>query len=91
MDGLQSLPLADVLLAVGKKAQEATDAFLSDSKAWDIQLDDCIGALVWMTPTFNSYFNDLRETLVWEPSHGLHLGEPGKGYARDHGEPAADL
>ena len=61
--GIEYLPLADVLLAAAKKSQEAGDSFLADCKAWNIRLDECIGALVWMTPTFNSYFNDLRETL----------------------------
>jgi iron uptake system EfeUOB component EfeO/EfeM len=36
-------------------------------------MDECVGALVWMTPTFNTYFDDLKDSL-YDPS-GKYISE----------------
>ena len=70
---VQVLPRADVLLASAQDAQAKTDEFLADSRAWQPTLDECVGALVWMTPTFNTYFDDLKDSL-YSPS-GKYVSE----------------
>jgi hypothetical protein len=61
--GVVLLPRADVLLAAAKDSVRMTDRFLAACQAWQPTVDECVGALVWMTPTFNGYFNDLRDSL----------------------------
>ncbi len=61
--GIKYLPSANVCVASARDSAREADRFLADCKTWQLSLDKCIGALVWMTPTFNTYFNDLRETL----------------------------
>jgi hypothetical protein len=63
LHGIKYLPLANVTLAAGKDASREADIFLAACKAWQLKLDECIGALVWMTPTFNTYYDDLRNSL----------------------------
>jgi hypothetical protein len=71
--GIQVLPRADVLLASALDARQESDAFLADSRAWQPTLDECVGALVWMTPTFNTYFDDLKDSL-YNPT-GKYISE----------------
>ena len=73
LHGIQVLPRADVLLASALDAREHSDAFLADSRAWQPSLDECVGALVWMTPTFNTYFDDLKDSL-YNPT-GKYISE----------------
>ena len=73
LHGIQVLPRADVLVASALDAREKSDAFLADSRAWQPSLDECVGALVWMTPTFNTYFDDLKDSL-YDPS-GKYVSE----------------
>jgi hypothetical protein len=73
LHGVVVLPRADVVLAAAKDCDRMVDKFLADSKAWQPTLDECLGALVWMTPTFNTYFNDLRDSL-YNPS-GKYISE----------------
>ena len=73
LHAVQVLPRADVLLASAKDAQRESDEFLADSRAWQPTLDECVGALVWMTPTFNTYFDDLKDSL-YNPS-GKYVSE----------------
>ncbi len=61
--GIKYLPRANVTLAAAKDAVREADLFVGSCNAWQPRLDECVGALVWMTPTFNTYFNDLRESL----------------------------
>ena len=61
--GVKYLPRANVALAASKDAVREADLFAASCNAWQPRLDECIGALVWMTPTFNTYFNDLRDSL----------------------------
>jgi hypothetical protein len=71
--GIVVLPRADVLVAASKDTAAKADQFLADSKAWQPTLDECVGALVWMTPTFNTYFDDLKDSL-YNPS-GKYISE----------------
>jgi hypothetical protein len=73
LHGFQVLPRADVLLASALDAREKSDEFLADSRAWQPTLDECVGALVWMTPTFNTYFDDLKDSL-YNPT-GRYISE----------------
>ena len=73
LQGIQVLPRADVVVASALDAREKTDAFLADARAWQPTLDECVGALVWMTPTFNTYFDDLKDSL-YSPS-GKYVSE----------------
>jgi hypothetical protein len=73
LHGIQVLPRADVLVASALDAREKSDAFLAASRAWQPTLDECVGALVWMTPTFNTYFDDLKDSL-YSPS-GKYVSE----------------
>lgn len=73
LKGVQVLPRADVVLATALDAREKTDEFLADSRAWNPTLDECVGALVWMTPTFNTYYDDLKDSL-YDPS-GKYVSE----------------
>ncbi len=61
--GIKYLPRANVALAAAKDAVREAGLFVASCNAWQPRLDECVGALVWMTPTFNTYFNDLRDSL----------------------------
>jgi hypothetical protein len=61
--GIRYLPRANVVLAAARDSVREGDLFLASCQAWQPRLDDCVGALVWMTPTFNTYYNDLRDSL----------------------------
>ena len=74
LHGLKYLPLANVLTAAAKDSVRESDLFLASCKAWQLKLDECIGALVWMTPTFNTYFDDLRDTL-YSPNPTAYISE----------------
>ena len=71
--GIAVLPRADIALASAKDAATHADAFLADCQKWDPTMDECVGALVWMTPTFNTYFDDLKDSL-YNPS-GKYISE----------------
>jgi hypothetical protein len=58
----QSLPLADVLTASADECALKLDELLAIAKAWQPTLDECVGALVWMTPTLNGYFDDWKNS-----------------------------
>jgi hypothetical protein len=63
LNGIVVLPRADVLIASSLDCAAKADQFLADSKAWQPTQDECWGALVWMTPTFNTYYDDLKDSL----------------------------
>jgi hypothetical protein len=71
--GVAVLPRADIVLASAKDAAAHTDKFLASCQNWQPTMDECVGALVWMTPTFNTYFDDLRDSL-YSPS-GKYISE----------------
>ncbi len=72
--GIRYLPRANVLLAAAKDSVREGDLFLASAQAWQPRLDDCVGALVWMTPTFNTYFSDLRDSL-YSPNPTAYISE----------------
>jgi hypothetical protein len=74
LHGIKYLPLATVTSASSKDAAREADIFLGACKAWQLKLDECIGALVWMTPTFNTYYNDLRDSL-YGPNPSAYISE----------------
>jgi hypothetical protein len=71
--GIAVLPRADIVLASAKDSVVHSDAFLAGCQKWRPTMDECVGALVWMTPTFNTYFDDLRDSL-YNPS-GKYISE----------------
>jgi hypothetical protein len=71
--GVAVLPRADIVLASARDAVIHTDKFLASCQNWQPTMDECVGALVWMTPTFNTYFDDLRDSL-YSPS-GKYISE----------------
>jgi hypothetical protein len=71
--GIAVLPRADIVLASAKDSVTHADAFLADCRKWQPTMDECVGALVWMTPTFNTYFDDLRDSL-YDPT-GKYISE----------------
>jgi hypothetical protein len=46
------------------------------AKAWQPTMDECVGALIWMTPTLNGYFDDWRNSR-YDPlaSEGRYVAE----------------
>ena len=60
--GVKYLPKADVLTAASAEASRKISDLLSRAQAWQPTLDECVGALVWMTPTLNAYFDEWRDS-----------------------------
>lgn len=56
------LPRADVLLAAATECAKKLDELHAVANRWQPTLDECVGALVWMTPTLNGYFDDWRDS-----------------------------
>ncbi len=73
LGGINVLPRADVVLASAKDSAVHADRFLASCQNWQPTLDECVGALVWMTPTFNTYYDDLRDSL-YSPT-GKYISE----------------
>ena len=62
MGGAKVLPRADVALASALESARKLDELEGIANRWQPTLDECVGALVWMTPTLNGYFDDWRES-----------------------------
>ena len=56
------LPRADVCTASADECAKKMDELLGIADHWQPTLDECVGALVWMTPTLNGYFDDWRDS-----------------------------
>ncbi len=56
------LPRADVLVAASVDCARKMDELQGIANRWNPTLDECVGALVWMTPTLNGYFDDWRDS-----------------------------
>lgn len=56
------LPRADVCTASADECARKLDELLGIANRWQPTLDECVGALVWMTPTLNGYFDDWRDS-----------------------------
>lgn len=59
---LNRLPRADVLTAASVDCARKLDELLAVGTRWQPTLEECVGALVWMTPTLNGYFDDWRDS-----------------------------
>lgn len=62
MKPITVLPRAEVLTAASADCARKLDELLGVATRWQPTLDECVGALVWMTPTLNGYFDDWRES-----------------------------
>ncbi len=60
--GARTLPRAEVLAAASLECARKIDELLAASQRWQPTLDECVGALVWMTPTLNGYFEDWKDS-----------------------------
>jgi hypothetical protein len=60
--GVKYLPQADVLTAASIEASRKISDLVARAQAWQPTLDECVGALVWMTPTLNAYFDEWRDS-----------------------------
>jgi hypothetical protein len=56
------LSKAEVLAAASLDCARKIDELHAASKKWNPTLDECVGALVWMTPTLNGYFEDWKDS-----------------------------
>jgi hypothetical protein len=70
-----ALPRADVLTAASMDCAAKLDALLEVVKNWQPDLGECIGALVWMTPTLNGYFDDWRDSRYNPVATGHYVAE----------------
>ena len=70
-----ALPRADVLTAASLDCAEKLDMLLKVAQEWQPQLGECIGALVWMTPTLNGYFDDWRDSRYNPVATGHYVAE----------------
>ena len=64
------LPRAEILTASADDCTRKMDELLGIATKWQPTLDECVGALVWMTPTLNGYFDDWRDSR-YNPSASL--------------------
>ena len=62
MKPITVLPRADVCTASADECAKKLDELLAIGERWQPTLDECVGALVWMTPTLNAYFDDWRDS-----------------------------
>ena len=56
------LPRAEVLTSASADCARKLDELLGVATRWQPTLEECVGALVWMTPTLNGYFDDWRDS-----------------------------
>ena len=73
--GPVALPRADILTAASIDCAEKLDLLLQVANEWQPQLGECIGALVWMTPTLNGYFDDWRDSRYNPVATGHYVAE----------------
>jgi hypothetical protein len=70
-----ALPRADILTAASIDAAEKLDQLLQVAQDWQPTLGECIGALVWMTPTLNGYFDDWCDSRYKPVATGHYVAE----------------
>ena len=73
--GPVALPRADVLTAASIDCAAKLDLLLEVVQNWQPQVGECIGALVWMTPTLNGYFDDWRDSRYNPVATGHYVAE----------------
>jgi hypothetical protein len=70
-----ALPRVDILTAASIDCAEKMDQLLQVGQDWQPTLGECIGALVWMTPTLNGYFDDWRDSRYNPVATGHYVAE----------------
>jgi hypothetical protein len=70
-----ALPRADVLTAASIDCAAKLHELLKVAQEWQPTLGECIGALVWMTPTLNGYFDDWRDSRYNPAATGHYVAE----------------
>jgi hypothetical protein len=70
-----ALPRADVLTAASIDCAAKLDMLLQVVQDWQPSLGECIGALVWMTPTLDGYFDDWRDSRYNPVATGHYVAE----------------
>jgi hypothetical protein len=70
-----ALPRADILTAASIDCAEKLGQLLQVAQDWQPTLGECIGALVWMTPTLNGYFDDWRDSRYNPAATGHYVAE----------------
>lgn len=73
--GPVALPRADVLTAASIDCSQKLDLLLQVARNWQPDLGECIGALIWMTPTLNGYFDDWRDSRYNPVATGHYVAE----------------
>ncbi len=73
--GPVALPRTDVLTAASIDCAEKLDMLLQVANDWQPTTGECIGALVWMTPTLNGYFDDWRDSRYNPVATGHYVAE----------------
>lgn len=58
----EALPQADVLVAIADDLHKKVGGLIAASEAWQPTLEDLMGAIVTVTPTFAGYFEDWKES-----------------------------
>jgi hypothetical protein len=73
---VQVLPRAEVLTASADECARKLDELLAVAKVWQPTMDECVGVLIWMTPTLNGYFDDWKNSR-YDPvaSQGRYVAE----------------
>lgn len=70
-----ALPRAEILTAASVDCAEKLGQLLQVAQDWQPTLGECIGALVWMTPTLNGYFDDWRDSRYNPVATGHYVAE----------------
>lgn len=66
----ESLPKAEILLAASDYAAREIASLNADAGRWQPTTEDCIGAMIVMTPTLSDYFEDWKESRYSEKQSG---------------------
>jgi hypothetical protein len=73
--GPVALPCADILTAASIDCAAKLDLLQQVANDWQPQIGEVIGALVWMTPTLNGYFDDWRDSRYNPVATGHYVAE----------------
>jgi hypothetical protein len=70
IEAREALPKVEIVLAAGDDVDRQIDSLLYDAKAWTPSAEDCLGAMVKMTPTLSDYFEDWKESRYSDKQSG---------------------
>jgi hypothetical protein len=73
--GPVALPRADILTAASIDCAAKLDLLQQVANDWQPKIGEVIGALVWMTPTLNGYFDDWRDSRYNPVATGHYVAE----------------